>query len=323
MASIIKRITKRCRMTRANWKSDCHFSISMALFRLISDLGKRIGLAKIANLAKAKKEEYVLGYLRNAVWNVIKKYHNYDNNGVYQKNAPIWVCWWTGIESAPPIVQQCVRSIYQNAGSHPVYLITKANYKDYIDVPSYILEKLLNGKMKTAHFADYLRVVLIEKYGGLWVDATIFCSRVISDEYFELPFYTCKSERIKGDYLSGYQWTTFCLGGWQHNIFFQFMREAFESYWMQNDFAIDYLFFDDLIYIAKQHIPAIAEKMDKVPVNNVHRDDLQDAMNLAKSAEEFERILQEDTIFYKLSWRENYLTENDHGKTVYGYFLDL
>lgn len=114
-----------------------------------------------------------------------------------------------------------------------------------------------------AHFADYLRVCLLYKYGGLWLDATIFCADRIPEDYFEVPFFTCKSEYQESKFISHYQWVTFVLGGWKGNVFYAFMKEAFEIYWENNTSAIDYLFFDELIYIARENVTAIKQMICK------------------------------------------------------------
>ena len=186
------------------------------------------------------------------------------------------------------------------------------------------MQAISEGKMGLAHLADYLRVCLLEKYGGLWMDATLFCSDIIPEQYFEMPFFTLKSEKRKSRYLSEFQWTTFCIGGWKGNVWFSFMREAFEKYWSRADYAIDYLFFDALIYIAKENIPAIRNLMDSVPENTPHRDDLQAAMNQDLPASMFYEIVKKDTTIYKLSWREKYNLKTEEGyPTVYQYFLEM
>lgn len=324
MNNLKLRIKKRYEMTLRNWKIDCKFSKKLAWLRLADDVGGRLGLHRLSNWAHLKKEDWILNFLRTMLEPLLQKYENCKGEGILEEGAPIWVCWWTGENNAPRLVQQCIRSIRKNAGEHPVYLISEDNYSDYLDIPNIILNKMESQKMGLAHFSDYLRVCLLERYGGLWLDATIFCSKKIPEDCFLIPFFTCRSEIKKGYYLSDFQWVTFCLGGWKHHLFYQFMKEVFESYWEVVDDAIDYLFFDDLIYIAKENIPAIREALDAVPINNIHRDDLQAAMNAALPATEFWNIIKDDTVLYKLSWRETYSENTSDGKqSVYGYFLKM
>ena len=93
---------------------------------------------------------------------------------------------------------------------------------------------------------------------------------------------------------------------------------------MDEEVAIDYLLLDYIIKIPIQNLPLVRQAMEKIPYNNVHRDDLQAAMNEALPANEFWNVIRKDTNLYKLSWRETYLTEtDDKQETVYGYFLKM
>ena len=318
-----KRVSNRLASTAQKWKNDKHFSRRYAMYRIIDELGGRAGFKHISHAFHEKKDQYIISYLENTLASVIEQYKEENCPGDPQENAPVWVCWWTGLDSAPELVKQCVKSTRTRAGHHTVILLTEENVSKYLDIPSYMIEKHRSGKMLTAHLCDYLRVALLEKYGGLWLDATIFCAQDIPEEYFAAPFFTCKSVWRESAYLSHYQWTTFCIGGRKGNTIFRFLKDSFEKYWFENDTAIDYLFFDHLIFIGQKHIPAIKEYMDAVTENTPHRDDLQAAMNAALSAEEYWNVIQDDTPIYKLSWRETYSEVTIDGKqSVYGWFLN-
>lgn len=323
MKTLASKIKRRVLLLINNFKSDCHFSILYALLRVVDELGGRFHLNKISSIAHAKKDKWILNYLERKLDNLIQKYRNTDDIGVFEENAPVWICWWTGEETAPDLVKQCIKSIRKHAGSHPVHVIDKNSYSVYIDIPDYMMRKVENGQMGIAHLSDYVRVSLLEKYGGLWLDSTIFCTTSLPESYFDLPFFTCKSNPSSCGYLSQMRWTTFVLGGWRGNVFYGFIKEAFEEYWSKEQVAIDYLFFDYLIELARCEIPAISVCMENVQINNLHRDDLQAAMNQALPATAFWYVIQEDTTIYKLSWREEYSAKTKSGeKSIYQYFLE-
>ena len=325
MKALFSKITKRIKMTFVKFKTDCNFSVRYAFLRIKDELGGRIGFKKISKKAHDKKDVWISKYLKNNLSNVIQQYKNDTDLGTNDNNSPIWICWWTGEDTAPTIVKQCIKSIKSNSGSRTVKFIDKNSYSKYISVPDYMLKKAECGDMCLAHLCDYIRIALIEKYGGLWLDSTIFCADVVPAEYFNIPFFTCKSEyQPDFHYLSKLRWTTFVLGGWKGNLFYRFLKSMLEEYWKKEKYAIDYLFFDHLIELAYNEIPAIRKLIDDVPINNLHRDDLQAAMNDALPASEFDNILQSDTVLYKLSWRETYaLSTFDGTDSVYAYFLKL
>ena len=81
---------------------------------------------------------------------------------------------------------------------------------------------------------------------------------------------------------------------------------------------------DYLINIACLKLGCVSESIASIPENNLHRDDLQAAMNAALPAEAFESVLREDTTLYKLSWRETYSMETEDGRpSVYAHFLKM
>lgn len=324
MSNVLTRVFNRLKYTVAQFKSDCHFSMYYGCLRIIDDLGGRLHLHKLSQKAHEKKDQWIMCFLKKELEPVITRYKDIDEVGIYQENAPIWICWWSGEDSAPPLVQQCIKSIRANANGHPVHLLDETTYRQYLEIPKYMLEKAGRKQIGLAHFSDYIRFSLLAKYGGLWLDATMFCASPLREDWFRFPFFTCKSPTMPCRYISKYRWTTFCIGGWADNLFFKFVSTALLVYWENHSYAIDYLFLDYIINTAYNNVKSIKKLIDDAPINNTHRDDLQAAMNAALPAKLFHDIIQSDTVLYKLSWRETYkeLTE-DGVKSVYGYFLDM
>lgn len=324
MSDLFTRINRRLTGTWKSFREDCHFSSSYALLRVMDELGGRAHLNVLSDWANKKKHTWVLNYLEKGLSTVIHEHQKDSSNSIYDPNAPIWVCWWTGEEDAPALVRQCIRSIRANAGSHPVHMITRESYSDYLKIPDYILDKVNDSSMCLANFSDYLRFSLLAKFGGLWLDSTIFCSRKIPEDYFKMPVFTCKSHPSKTHYVSKFRWTSFCMGGYKNHVFFRFFQHAMEEYWKNESQAIDYLLVDYLIETAYRNIPAVKTDLDAVPVNNLHRDDLQAAMNAALPATQFTSSLSDDTILYKLSWREIYSdTTADGSESIFHYFKNI
>ena len=320
--SLRERIQGRIKMTLNGITSDCHFSFYYAVLRLLDEFGGRLGLKSISNSAHKHKDKWIIDYLCEKYCKTIIKYKT-DVVGNKIENSPIWVCWWTGEETAPELVQKCIQSIKKCSGRHQVIFIDKNNYFKYVNIPDYMLEKVRQKKMGLAHLADYIRVSLIAKYGGLWLDSTIFCSKKIPDNYFSQPFFTCKSEEDPDSkFISKMRWTTFILGGYSGNIVFLYLKEMLEEYWKNEDVAIDYLLFDYIIEIGYEKSKYIKKMIDNVPINNIHRDELQAAMNAAEKERKFHEIINSNTVLYKLSWRETYsLKTADGEESIYSYFL--
>lgn len=88
----------------------------------------------------------------------------------------VWVCWFQGMENAPRMVQKCYQSLQENLTDREIILITFDNLKDYVQFPVFIQEKIERGIINKAHLSDLLRLELLLRYGGTWIDATVYCS---------------------------------------------------------------------------------------------------------------------------------------------------
>lgn len=305
---------------------DCYnFNFLLAIYRAGETIFHVLRIKKISYYFLNKKNVVILKYLKNNYGHVFDKYKNKQNYMKKNSNeAPVWVCWLDGIESAPPLVKRCISSIKNNSGTHPVNIITWKNIDKYINLPDYIVEKTKKGMIGPAHFSDVLRICLLAEYGGIWLDSTIYCNGKLPEEYFGYSFFSCKSEKEDIGCVSKNQWTTYCLGGFKGNIFFNALRDFFYLYWKQENVAIDYLFFDDAIELARESIPLVEKMIDDVPHNNIDRDKLISRFDKAWKDGCLDDIFCSNTIFFKLGYREKkYLNKYtiDDKLTVYYAFL--
>jgi hypothetical protein len=96
----------------------------------------------------------------------------------------IYIYWNQGFEYAPIIVKKCVYSwFYYNSPSWNIILLDKNNINQYID---FSFEKY--NYVSLIHQSDIIRLLLLQKYGGLWVDSTCFCNRPLDiwfNEYMQ------------------------------------------------------------------------------------------------------------------------------------------
>ncbi|MDH6356776.1 capsular polysaccharide synthesis protein [Parabacteroides sp. PF5-9] len=233
---------------------------------------------------------------------------------------PIWVCWWQGEEKMPELVKACYQSLLQGANGHPVHLITKENYTDYITLPSYIMEKVESGMITLTHLSDIIRVCLIYTHGGLWIDSTILVTQSLPE--FDSCFFSIKHKK-KGVHVSDYRWTSFLLYGEKENLLCYFLRLFFFTYWERECKLITYLMIDYVISIAYDAIPAITKMIDDVPFNNLHHNDLR---YLLKTNEAYNTLLFQElcseTYLHKLTWKrafEKYTKKNEW--TFYEYLI--
>ncbi len=100
----------------------------------------------------------------------------------------IWQLWLQGLGNCPEIVKICMDSVKKYANGRHIIILTKDNINDYINLPDFIWDKYNKGMISHAHFSDIIRVYLLAKYGGTWIDATVLLTapipKVIDDSDF-------------------------------------------------------------------------------------------------------------------------------------------
>lgn len=208
--------------------------------------------------------------------NLEKKYKNEINDFLQKYNDAIshdtsnkvWVCWFQGIDNAPSLVQRCFESIKNNLTDREVILITKENMFDYVDFPQFIIDKWKCGIITHTHMTDLLRLELLIKYGGMWVDATVLCTQQRKDipDYFfdsELFLYQIFKPGRDGQAQPISSWL---ISSKTNNKILMMTQELCYAYWKNHNSLVDYFLFHDFLMISLEHNK---EEWDKIiPVDN-------------------------------------------------------
>lgn len=212
-------------------------------------------------------------YLYNNFTDFIEESKTRTNMGIIADDYKIWVCWLQGEEKMPEVVKLCYKNLCNTLKDKTIVLISFDNLKDYIEIPSYIYKKYENENMLPAHFADIIRCGLLAKYGGMWIDSTIFVTDNIKQhlDIFDSKFYTHKLNRMSNEKCySAYRWSTFLLGTkYKNNDVMSLMYEFLKEYWKKYNIAIDYLFLDYIIGILYKNNSLIKNIINENEENNL------------------------------------------------------
>lgn len=88
----------------------------------------------------------------------------------------IWMLWLQGWEQAPEIVWACRRTWENNNPGWTVHALSGADLPHY--PPLQTLGPLLTGKrLEPEALSDVIRIALLERFGGVWIDSTVYCLR--------------------------------------------------------------------------------------------------------------------------------------------------
>ena len=271
-----------------------------------------------------KKHEFVLSYLRRELKDVIDEYKDYREVEPAENiadNRIIWTLWWQGEKNAPPLVKACINSMKKNANGANVIVITKDNYENYVTIPSYIFDKHEKGYICNAVLSDIIRFHLLEKYGGLWLDATIFVSSPIPREYYDFIFYSQHTKPQEMTcWVQNNAYHIFVIGSQPHAKLVSFTKDMFLEYWETHNTAVDYLCTDYFFYLAMQEFPEIKAEIDSLPYSSERLYDLVKVLNKPYDESYFLK-LKEDCIFSKLDWHKKYKTIIKGKETFYKVLL--
>lgn len=297
-----------------------YFTCKLAVVRLENSIFRYIPFSQQKRRKWMQKQhDEIEKYIYQKYFYIFDKYSNKEKTINKQNMGPIWTCWWQGEDNAPEIVKLCIKSIRQNTNGREVFVITEDNFRNFVEIPDYILEKLKNGDISITHMSDILRVCLLYQYGGIWIDATNYCIKKMPQDVFQFSFYTGKSPEKRTDFISKYRWTTFFIGSVKEHMLFSLLKEFFFEYTKKEKYFIDYLLFDYVIDVAYQYVKEIRKDIKEVPYNNLDRDSLIDMLNDRYVKE----ISHKDTFFYKLSWKMPfYEMDKERQETVYGHLLN-
>lgn len=154
----------------------------------------------------------------------------------------VWFCWLQGLESAPPIVMACYASLKKNLVGKEIKVIDDSNRRDYVQLPDYIERRHEKGQIPSAMFADLLRLELLIKYGGTWIDATVLCTGSdYTQEYLDANlffFQHAKPEERRYAGISNW-FITACT----NNVLLMVLRDVLYAYWKDFNCVVEYFIF--------------------------------------------------------------------------------
>lgn len=234
----------------------------------------------------------------------------------------IWVLWWQGESQMPPIVKCTYKSIC-NMTDKEVVLITKENWKSYINPAPWIEQKVLDGKMKLPALSDYIRASLLYEYGGMWIDSTVLCTKHIPNWIFEREFFSIHNNEVNTEkYVAKGRWNVQILGSnRKHLEVFHCLKHVFSEYWEKYNYIMDYLLVDYSIDYAYNEKQDVKEMIDSLPCTNKNMHAVLSMFDKPFEQEIMDK-LSEDTWFFKLTYKHKFIEETEGKYTFYRYIIN-
>lgn len=219
----------------------------------------------------------------------------------------VWFCWLQGLESAPPIVKACYASLLKNLVGKEIKAVDDRNRRDYVQLPDYIEKRYEKGQIPPAMFADLLRLELLIKYGGTWIDATVlFTGAAYPHEYLDTDLFFFQYARPEDRRYAGISnwFITTCT----NNVLLMTLRDVLYAYWKDFNCVVEYFIFHRFFDMLALMRPEVIAKMPygysphchtllrhwQEPFDQTKWDRLTSHVSFHKLAHQIDQSLQED-----------------------------
>lgn len=88
---------------------------------------------------------------------------------------PIWIYWNAGRDAAPDVVKLCIDSWIAHNPTRNVIVLDDRTVTRYADIAREVAPHVT--RLAVQNTSVMLRLLLLARYGGVWADATLFCTR--------------------------------------------------------------------------------------------------------------------------------------------------
>ena len=288
------------------WKNGSLIT-AMAEFLLLGKSRTALEILRLSTHLKAKRKLEKLYKKKLVLFN-----ENYIDNVEHLTSNKVWICWFQGMENAPELVKKCYKSLVENLTNKEVIVITSKNMTEYVQFPDYILEKWKKGYITHTHMTDLLRLELLIKYGGTWIDATVFCSNTeenIPKYFFDSDLFFFQSLKPGRDGHSHIN-SSWYINAKSNNKLLSACRFLCYEYWKEHNDMIDYFLLHDFMAICLEFYPEVWNAI--VPRENATPHIL--LLRLFKMYDEkIWESVKNQTPFHKLSYKYEKEQENMKG----------
>lgn len=284
------------------------------LAKILNFIGNRVKGFKKINFKI--RDILVFSIIKN-IFDKIENEYKPEITGNVGTQKIIWVYWAQGINEAPILVKKCVDILRTKIQNYDVIVIDNNNIKEYVDIPAYIYAKVKNKKITLTHFSDILRVNLISKYGGIWIDSTVF----ISDEFNNLiqsekNIITIPQKDIHYSISCG-KWSAWLIGTKNRTEYFEKMKMFFDIYWKKYNILPCYFLIDYLLEYMYRNDKTFRKDIDDVLKVDFSVYEMIEKLNEKCTEEEFGLFLQEHYV-NKLSYKLDYSLNQEN---TYSYYI--
>lgn len=296
-----------------------HLNVINKLIKKTRSWHKKTGFSlfeRAASYFEQKKKEMIF-----SVIDALKLQPEIAGAAELAQSRIIWICWLQGLGNAPELVKRCIDSVQSNSPGAQVIVLTDDNISDYLTLPEHIKIKYQAGLIKKAQYSDIVRCSLLYQYGGIWMDATVFMTRLVPESFYEKTFSSLRFDAKDHSISQGY-WTAYFLASHKGNTLVKLVRDILYHYWQHYDILIEYFLIDYSFLYARERYPQFRQMMDAQPTMGNSRFLIRQYISAVSDLDAITTLCRDPVGIYKLSHKEQYSTSDNGQPTVYSQILD-
>lgn len=211
----------------------------------------------------------------------------------------VWICWLQGIDNAPDLVKKCIQNNISRIIGYEKIIITSTNFKDYVSINPIILGKWENGIISNTAFSNILRLEILIKYGGIWMDSTVlFTDEVFPSYVTDYPIFMFSSWKwITGDIRPVSTWF---IAAQENHPFLKAVLDCLYKYWCDKDKLVTYFIFHMFFAMVIERYPTMYSQFTRI--SNVPPHYMQFELQNKYSEKRFKELTNMSSI-HKLSYK--------------------
>ena len=180
----------------------------------------------------------------------------------------VWTCWLQGMEDAPYMVNKCVESQKKALQDYEHRVLTLENYHQWVELPEYIEKKFRKGKIPRALFTDLLRLAVLKKYGGVWLDVSVLFTGFENEKLLNRWHKIEQSKFTIYRYFQRGRKEPVGLSNWfivarPNEFIISTVLDMLLAYWKDYNCTVDYYIMHLFISMCLNAVPSIAESMPR------------------------------------------------------------
>lgn len=195
---------------------------------------------------------------RPKIPNTIKKFKDVELRKEHSNY--VWFCWLQGLENAPELVKKCYANLERYLVGKHLVIIDQATVEQYVTLPEIIVERWSRHQIPAALYSDVIRLELLIKYGGTWIDSTVLCTGMnFPPEYIDSDLFLFQFRRPTDASFQGI--SNWFINARPNHPMLMMVRDLLVEYWKEYDCVLSFFIFHIFFSLIVECEPSFVNQM--------------------------------------------------------------